>query len=574
MVRIISLFICLYSFVAYAVLSLSFINKANGILTVSVCIFSTLLFSILNIPYIKNSIRDSSRIKLSVILCTVFAPLLHVLLIPLYLRDDVIYHLVVPKAILTTGTFLIDPYNINANFPMLFEMPLVAFEYMKQWISPFIVNLLMLMMLAIASFVFIKKHCTVIDRWAVFAIVCVIYTPVLYDQLHSCYVEIFFTLLIVMGFSEYLDFKKNPNNTGAWIRAVIFIGLSCAVKYFGLVYLLFIGAYEFFTGKRRILLYSGILIAVLVCIPWYLKNWICLGNPFYPMLSKIFPSAFLSSVRAEHFTNLANTYDYGRSVIDYLLLPFKIFTGYNQNIKEGMFGFGGAVSIFYILSLFISFKNKPKRIIYILFISYGLIWAFTSQQIRFLYPVLLLSALLGLEKFCETFKRKQIVIWLFFLTALGQSAFLILKSMNDERIIDLLKGKLSKTEFLIYHMPYSYDISKYANKNLNPKNDKILTIGIFGRVYYFDIPTITVTYYDEEPFDRAFYKKNLDIPYIDTFIQKEKVTHILINQLFFFSKERLNAPLYFEAMRKYFEQKTELIYQKGPVVLLKVKTFP
>lgn len=569
--RIIRSFILIYSIIAYLLLFVALANKNNVVLVTIICFSSVVFFLFYNYVYIKQLIVVASKEKIVVSLFILIIPLFHILFIPPFLRDDIIYHLAVPKAIVNAGCFLLDPYNINANFPLLFEMPLVAFEYIKNWVSPFAVNLVMLIMLVAASFVFIRKHCNIDKKWAAVAAVCIMYTPLLYDQLHSCYVEIFFTLLIVTGFSEYLDYKKNPLNTGAWIRAALFIGLSCAVKYFGLVYLLFIFTYEFFTGKRRALMYSGLLVAILVCIPWYLKNWICLGNPVYPMLNQLFPSEFLTLVRAEHFNSLANSYHYGRSLIDYLLLPVRIFTGYSQSVKLGMLGFGGAVSIFYALSLFLSFKNQKNRIISILFISYGIIWVFTSQQIRFLFPVLLLSSFVGLENFCEKFNKKRFVIWLFFSLAFLQSLFLIGKSMKDDRITDLITGNISKGQFLAYHMTYSYDVAEYVNKKLNPSSDRILTMGIFGRTYYFDIPTITVTYYDEEPFDRAFYKKNVNVAKLDSFLDNEKVTYILINRQFFFSQERLNAPIDFEAMQHYFDEKTVLVYQKGAVVLLKRK---
>jgi hypothetical protein len=569
--RTISSFILFYSLASYFLLFFALTGKIHVATVASPCILTLLLFLVFNVKYLKGFVGGFSKKIVAGTLLLFLIPLFHILFIPPFLRDDIIYHLAVPKAIVNAGSFLMDPYNINANFPLLFEMPLVAFEYIKNWVSPFAVNLVMLIMLVSASFVFMRKHCKVDKKWAVVAAICILYTPLLYDQLHSCYVEIFFTLLIVTGFSEYLDYKKNSINTGAWIRAVLFIGLSCAVKYFGLVYLLFIFTYEFFTGKRRALMYSGLLAAILVCIPWYLKNWICLGNPFYPMLNRLFPSEFLTLVRTEHFNSLANSYHYGRSLIDYLLVPVRIFTGYSQSVKLGMLGFGGAVSIFYALSLFLSFKNPKNRILSILFFCYGIIWVFTSQQIRFLFPVLLLSSFVGLEKFCELFNKKRLVIWLFFSLAFLQSLFLIVKSMNNDRITDLITGNISKGQFLAFHMTYSYDVAEYVNKNLNSSSDRILTMGIFGRTYYFDVPTITVTYYDEVPFDRAFYKKDVNVAGLDSFLNKEKVSYILINRQFFFNQERLNAPIDFEAMQHYFDEKTELVYQKGAVVLLKRK---
>jgi hypothetical protein len=509
--------------------------------------------------------------KTLLFLFLVSLPLLHVLLIPPYLRDDMIYHLLVPKLIALSGGFVTDPFNINTNFPMLFEMPLVLFELINNVISPFIINLVMLFLLSLVCGLFLQKHTLLDKKWILLSMICIMYTPVLYDQVHSCYVEIFFTLLIVMGFYEYLIYRKDSLAKKSLLKAFLFIGLSCAVKYHGLVYLLFISVVEFVFSKDRKLFYKAVGVAVLVCLPWYIKNWITLGNPVYPMLHQLFPSEYLSFSRAKNFNTLANNYHFGKTAIDYLLIPIRLITGFPTDIKNSMFGFGGALSLFYGLSFFVRIRKGPLNVIGILFLFYGLLWVLTSQQSRFLLPAILLASLAGLDRVSSIFNKKPFLVWFFFLLVFIQSLFFIGTSMKKEKILALIAGKINKTEFLHQQMPYSMDVSAYCDSGLNPDSAKVMTIGLFGRAYYFNIAVLTNTYYDEEWFDRAFWKEHENMDYLISRLKNNKITYLLINNTFFNSRERLSLPLNFELQSKFFSDYTVIMYQNGPIVLYRLR---
>ena len=195
----------------------------------------------------------------------------------------------------------------------------------------------------------------------------------------------------------------------------------------------------------------------------------------------------------------------------------------------------------------------------------------TSQQVRFLLPVIIMASILGIQRAYELLREKIVVLYIVISLASVQSVIAISNDMQKNQIWSYLSGAITKDTFLRQHMSYSYDAAQYANKHLNPATDKIMTMGIFGRVYYFDIPTLTNTYYDEEPFDMAFLKDSVKVEKIDRFLNRNNVTHLLINKTFFFSDERLRLPIDFKAMQNYFESTTVPIYQNGTLVILKRK---
>ena len=69
----------------------------------------------------------------------------------------------------------------------------------------------------------------------------------------------------------------------------------------------------------------------------------------------------------------------------------------------------------------------------------------------------------------------------------------------------------------------------------------------------------------------AFLKDSVRTEKITTILNKNRVTHLLINKTFFYSNERMLFPVDFKAMQYYLESTTEQMYQNGPVVILKRK---
>lgn len=569
-----------YFFLSYLIFFTACIQRIAPV-TLCVCLTLSILF-FLGMGRIRLDALEATPLPWAekrVLLFFLLALLVlfsHVLLIPAYVRDDMIYHLLVPKQIFGQGGFKPDPYNINANFPMAFELPLTLVFAARQALSPFIVNLAALMGLCFAYYAMARRMFNVNRHLALIATGLIATTPVVYDQVHSCYVELFMSLLVLITFYHYFLFISHRSRTRHWYLAMLFAGFICAVKYFGLFYAGFILGIEFVATRDRRRYYQGALIFVAACLPWYVKNWLWMGNPLFPMFNFLFQSDHVSMNRVTVYNHLFGDYHAGRQWWDYLVLPFRLLMGYDPPAQAGQLGFGGKLSLFFasaLLSLKYAAKRygswrdlEKNRLVMILFILYAVFWAITSQQVRFLLPVLLLSSLTGLGVISVHWHRARIVVLLVGAVVLAQNSVNIAQSMKTDRIVDLLTGRFTREQFLSHHMPVSFKMAGELTAVLDPDKDRIFAIGTFGRNYYFSIPIITNTYYETEPLVQAFQKERRQPEVLENLFRKEGITHLLINHSYLRQSLKGNQTIALDALEKYLKTLTPVLSQNQVTV--------
>ena len=126
---------------------------------------------------------------------------------------------------------------------MLFEMPLVLQQWLSDYISPYAFNFLFLALLCITAVAVSVVLWDIPVHYAYFLIPFIVYSPVMYDLLHSAYTEIFFSLILLLATYEYQRFTQNRGHSEHWYRCVILLGIGCDVKYFCLIFIVVIFLY-------------------------------------------------------------------------------------------------------------------------------------------------------------------------------------------------------------------------------------------------------------------------------------------------------------------------------------------
>ena len=130
--------------------------------------------------------------------------------------------------------------------------------------------------------------------------------------------------------------------------------------------------------------------STLMAVLWPIKTWAYTGNPFYPMFWKVFGGPDWSPALAEQFTRWQQGIGMGREPMDYLLLPWRV-------ILYGEYGydhFDGKIAELWLVALPLAIwaawplRNGRRALAAALGLS--VFWALSSQQIRFLIPVLAL----------------------------------------------------------------------------------------------------------------------------------------------------------------------------------------
>ncbi len=154
-------------------------------------------------------------------------------------------------------------------------------------------------------------------------------------------------LLFGLGFLISLSLWLEDHSTGLLALAGLFAGIALSTKYTAGILLICGGVVILWTWKSlgfgfrplKSLFQFG-LPAVLVVIPWLLKNWLATGNPFYPI---VFPAGAMSSLRLA----LYQGGEVWGNWLDFVLLPVRSTLmgieggpGYNASIGPLLVGLG------------------------------------------------------------------------------------------------------------------------------------------------------------------------------------------------------------------------------------------
>ena len=130
-------------------------------------------------------------------------------------------------------------------------------------------------------------------------------------------------LLFGLGFLISLSLWLEGHSTGLLALAGLFAGIALSTKYTAGILLICGGVVILWNWKSlgpgfrplKSLFQFG-LPAVLVFVPWLLKNWLATGNPFYPI---VFPAGAMSSLRLA----LYQGGEVWGNWLDFVLLPVR-----------------------------------------------------------------------------------------------------------------------------------------------------------------------------------------------------------------------------------------------------------
>jgi hypothetical protein len=186
------------------------------------------------------------------------------------------------------------------------------------------------------------------------------------------------------------------------LETIVFIGLlsgwMVALKYNGLIYLGVIGFVVLWDLRKspfqkacRVI--GAFILGAAPGFCWMAWNWITLGNPVYPMAWFLLGGKGWDEARAAAFSAYFDLFGMGKSLVDYLLLPWRLaFSGKFDTIL-----FDGAIGPFLLLFCILavisalpflrsrSHRYPPKGTGLMLVVS-AAFFTFGTQQARFWLP--------------------------------------------------------------------------------------------------------------------------------------------------------------------------------------------
>ena len=479
-------------------------------------------------------------------------------------RDALIHHLAVPKLWLEYGGFYEIPWADYAYYPMNINLLYTLCLYFKNDIAPKFIHLGF--GLATGWLIYLYLNQKFGRNLGLLGMVIFITTPIVIWLSTSAYIDLgmtFFTTGSILAFikwrdSEYSQFK--------WFLISSFcMGMAIGSKYNALiawfiVNLMLMFSYVRDTNRQTGVLQYGILffvITVLVASPWYLKNYLQTGNPFYPLFDNFIKSLHHQPVQealqrqAIEKTGQISFFKmrevmYGESIWETLLIPIRMFFQGKDNSYQY---FQGSLNpILIVFSPFVLFNKRygKDKFLFVFFTGIFIIMAYflTAKQVRYILPVLpflAILAVMGIKGLLDKLgdgtlhsslqSRKIIRSIAKFIVFSTITILLILNLLYLKGRMSIIKpfpyisGRETRETFLKRHLLH-YDAVEYINSKLSI-DAKFFTMFLGRRGYYLDRD-----YKNESSFGMSTIRNmvncSADEEKFIKYIRSMNVTHILM----------------------------------------------
>jgi Dolichyl-phosphate-mannose-protein mannosyltransferase len=405
-------------------------------------------------------------------------------------KDALVYHLAVPKAYLRHHGFYYIPGNSFANLPFQAEMLYL--------LGLFLQGDNLAKGLGFAAFPCILLGIRQLSLrmgnnafpWLSMLIFAAL--PSMFELSHLAYADLYvalYALAAVFAFLTWFD-----RNEPSWLfLCALFTGLAASSKYSALL-LPFLGvlgvllrhrtADESKEALRDLARY--LIPVVLFSAPFYLKSWFLTGNPVYPFMYSVFDGRGLDPDLARLYNGLYQYMGMGRSWLDFLLLPWNMSVHAQMNSTR----FDGLISpLFLIMLPFLAGVRKPGpqlTTIYVYCAANFLFWAVSSQDIRYLSPVLPFLAVLS-GVILTRYRHSTGISALLGASVAGCLIFNtshIARDFGNISPLGVLTGRESREAFLQRNLPV-YDMYRFINSDL-PDNTRVFLIFMRNSTYLCD----------------------------------------------------------------------------------------
>jgi hypothetical protein len=477
-------------------------------------------------------------------------------------KDALSYHLAVPKLFLKHHGIHFIPGNIFAQYPLNSEMLFTIGLALRGDVLAKGIHFVMGLCILVGMWQFTRHH---ISEIAFIPIALLVFysIPSVFVGSHMAYSDLpatFYAFLAVYAFVNW--FRRREDR---WlILCGLLSGLAISTKYTALL-LPFLGCLGILWACRhhRVsnqhilrLLLAYVTCAVVVGSPFYMKNWIMTGNPFYPLLYKIFDGRGWDPEQARLYDLFLRSLGMGRGLWDYLLLPWNV----SFNAKMHSPQFDGILGPVFILILPFALGMRKIAIGVKIAMAYCLFtfmfWASSAQQIRYLIPVFPFLAIMTAYILSYYDRRRAVfgVLVILIGGSLGFNGYYIVRDFLKIKPLGVITGSEDRDAFLNRMIP-SYAMFQYVNREL-PEGSKIFFIYMKNLGYLCDHP-----YYSDSMFESYTVQKILGQSAIPAdvwaYLKEEGFTHVLYDinyvsgEMSSFSEE--DRDLFFAFQEKYLE---------------------
>jgi len=479
-------------------------------------------------------------------------------------RDALIHHLAVPKLWLNHGGFYEIPWANYSYYPMYINLLYLVCLYLNNDIVPKFIHLAFGLGTGVLIYTYLKQK---LDRnWGLLGMIIFITTPIVVWLSTSAYIDLgmtFFTTASILALVQWRELKYRYTR---WLLISAFcMGVAVGSKYnaiiaWFIVNLLLVIIYVRETNRQAAAVKYGLIfcaITALVASPWYIKNYLLTGNPFYPMfhsalkslqqqpLQKAVQSQAAREAGKISFFQMRKIM-YGESLWETLLIPIRMFFQGEDNSYRYFQGVLNPILLIFSPFIMLNRRFNHDKILFVLFSVIFIFMAYflTEKQVRYILPTLpflTIIAVMGIENLADKLNDEAFLSRLqihkkikstarFFLF----SSIVILVGLNflylKERVaivkpFSYIFQQETRDAFLERHLAH-YPAVKYVNAHL-PADANLFLMFLGRRGYYLERPYKNEPSFGMKTINRMVKNAKSDKKF-NKYVRTMGVTHILM----------------------------------------------
>jgi hypothetical protein len=452
-----------------------------------------------NILMFKFKFPAVNKVLIAVVLPFILLSLLHIFLFPELYRDSLIYAqwakiLYKDKKINFVEGGPSIALGFASNYPSAYQL-LAAFIYFFTGgnliflrLTSLLTSFLLILLVYHWSREMFKE-----EKLSLYSILIFISLPfvIFFSRSASQYIYLTFQFSLACYFLWKFLLEKNRKNL---YLSVIFAGFAALTSYLGLLFILLL----FLTLQLGKKFYKEIalsfLLFFLVASPWYLRNFLILGNPIWPFGGGKYIDTFIQANSLEQLNKISKISGFNYETLEDLKnsLNRLFFLYLNYSDASTYHGLNPIFALLAIPAIFLWLKTRDKKIQFfvlwflILLVSYAAIVNYWDRYLILIsVPTVFLS--LYLIRYLEKFKIVRLVLTLFLILLYFNSIYLalfwdecprgkgkffeIIENLgNHQKILEICYGNEAK-------------LWKWVNENI-PENEIVATTDF--KLYYYN----------------------------------------------------------------------------------------
>lgn len=489
----------------------------------------------------KAGSRARWVIGLLVACCAYFTVMqLTLALTPEWFYDSLVYHLAVPEQYLVNHKICYLGHTFISNYPFLQEMRYLFCMTLGDDVAPKLTHWADGLLAAAVAYALVRPFASAAAGWLAAALF--LSAPSLRFLQTVTMVELGLTWFVALATLSYMHAMRwvPGASRGArvgWLCLTgCLLGLGHGVKYIGLNASVLVLGSVWFEDRRSGRSWRSAVRSQAVVIAaatvwtavWLGKNWGFTGNPVFPFLHSVFPSLNWDASR-QHLWMVDNTkYGIAKGVLlNWVGLPAMVST---ESDVFGTFTFNPGPLL--LVPFLFLFRSPPVGLRFLGTFAglFAVVWSLSSQQVRFLLPMLPQAA--AVAAFVVT--RLGEGAWLVRAELVAASAWIIVMSAwgtvvnrtTSTVLVPYMTGHWSREEILRAALPY-YEGLQLANRRMGPQ-DRILFIG-GDESLYGTHNRICDSIYDFSTLGRLAARAGSPADLV-TLLRRLRVTYVLVHE--------------------------------------------